>query len=164
MRIIGRPNKPLSIKSKNHTKAEILAIQEAEEQLKGKDDYIYEVPDDITDDEKVVYQFLVDELKESKILSNLDTFLLRNLSFSVAGMIRTQEMINASDKLVQKSNGDWVKNPLYGVLADYQKQFNWGCKELGLSPSSRSAIANINLQAQQQEQDPLLRVLRGEDI
>ena len=43
------------------------------------------------------------------------------------------------------------------------KDFFRCCNELGLSPQSRAKLANINVQAAQQEEDPLLTLLRGKE-
>lgn len=159
---MARPSKPLALKSKNHTKSEVEKIKKAEDKLKGNNEMIYKIPSDLSKEEKKVYEFLIKELKESDILNNLDIFVLRNACFAVVGMKRVQQKLMNTDDLVERMNGDLAKNPLHNVLKDYEKTFNWCCKELGLSPSSRSAIANLNLNAQEEEEDVLLKVLRGE--
>ena len=45
--------------------------------------------------------------------------------------------------------------------SEYTKDFFRCCNELSLSPQSRAKLGNINLQAEQEKQDPLLQVLAG---
>ena len=42
----------------------------------------------------------------------------------------------------------------------YTKDLYRCCNELSLSPQSRAKLANINVQAKEEEQDPLLGLLR----
>ena len=44
----------------------------------------------------------------------------------------------------------------------YDKDFYRCCNELSLSPQSRAKIANINKEAIDKEEDPVIRALKGE--
>ena len=57
--------------------------------------------------------------------------------------ITDRELMNAKDK--------------------YTKDLYRTCNELSLSPQSRAKLANINVQANQQEEDPLLNLLKGKE-
>ena len=48
---------------------------------------------------------------------------------------------------------------LMKAKSEYTKDFFRCCNELSLSPQSRAKLGNINLQAEQEKQDPLLQVL-----
>ena len=43
----------------------------------------------------------------------------------------------------------------------YTKDLFRCCSELSLSPQSRAKLGNINVQASKDNEDPLLKVLRG---
>ena len=71
---MARNKLPASLQ-KGHTwsKEQLEQMDRLEQEMRGKDDVIEEVPEYLDDIAKIYYQFLVDNLKESKVpLSNLD--------------------------------------------------------------------------------------------
>lgn len=63
-------------------------------------------------------------------------------------------MINKdSEKLFDKS--------LMSSKDRYTKDLFRCCNELSLSPQARAKMANINVQAQQEQEDPLLKILKS---
>ena len=57
-----------------------------------------------------------------------------------------------------------IENPAIRIYEKYEKIYVRMITELGLSPSARSKMALTQSQAKEKEEDPLLRILRGEDI
>lgn len=159
---MAKAAKPAELQSKHFTKAEIADRKEAEEKLKGNDDLVYKPPRHLQPEEKKLYKFMVKELEVSGILCNLDINILEETVDSICRMRECRDLITQYGILIIKENGDMVKNPACVAYKDYCAIFNKCCMELGLSPSSRARLAQVNINAKQNEEDPLLQALRGD--
>jgi P27 family predicted phage terminase small subunit len=148
-----RPSKSIKTMSKNLTKEEIAVRTYAEEKLKGEADSI-SPPNHLNAGQKKIFSYIVDELKASEILGNLDIYILSTCAIAIDRMQQIEKMINKDiTKLLDKS--------LMSAKDKYTKDFFRCCNELSLSPQSRAKLGTINLQSQQKEDDPLLKVLAG---
>ena len=60
-------------------------------------------------------------------------------------------------------NGNLImkENPSLKIQVSYMQRFITFCNQLGLSPASRASLASRKIEAKIEEQDPLLKVLRG---
>lgn len=148
-----RPSKSVKTMSKNLTKEERESRLETEEKLKGGADKI-SPPKYLSKEQKKIFKNIVKELKESGILGNLDVYILSTCAISLDRIQTIETMINEDSKLISDTD-------LRLANDKYTKDFFRCCNELSLSPQSRAKFANINLQAQQDKEDPLLKVLRG---
>lgn len=153
MRGIARPAKSVNVMSKNLTKEELEIRKEVEDNLKGAADKI-SPPKHLSKEQKKIFKNIVKELRESGILGNLDIYILSTCAISLDRIQTIETMINESPKLLADKD-------LRLANDKYTKDFFRCCNELSLSPQSRAKFANINLQAQQDKEDPLLKVLRG---
>lgn len=133
------------------SKDEIRARQEQEDKLKGSDNMVYNVPEHLTEEEKKVYQFLINELKESSILNNLDIEILTIASSTIVSLHKERELLKKEGSVVTKVNGDVTKNPRFTVVKDLEKTFQWVCREICLSPSARASISLINANSKNEE-------------
>lgn len=149
---MGRPTKAVDTLSKHLTKEEYEARKKAEEKLKGGTDKI-KPPTHLNAKQKKIFRYIVDELEESEILTNLDIFILENCAISI-------ERLQTVERILNKNLMD--KNALR-IKESYTKEFFRCCNELSLSPQSRAKLANINVNAQAEREDPLIKALRGED-
>ncbi len=156
---MAKASKPVEMTSKHLTKEEIEERKQQEDRLKGNDDLVYKVPRHLSKVEKKIYKFLVTELKESKILCNLDIEILEQTVNAIAKMHECKLFIDEHGIIITKENGDMVKNPACTAYKDYNAIFNKGMQELGLSPSARSRLAQLNINSQAQKEDPLLKIL-----
>lgn len=139
--------------SKNLTKEEYEVRKQAEENLKGGADKI-SPPKHLSKEQKKIFKNIVKELRESGILGNLDIYILSTCAISLDRIQTIETMINDNPKLISDKD-------LRLANDKYTKDFFRCCNELSLSPQSRAKFANINLQAQQDKEDPILKVLRG---
>ena len=72
---MARPCKAASLLTEcSQTKEEIDSRIENENILRGKSDKILP-PDELTENQKKIFEFIVHELEESKLLGNLDLFI-----------------------------------------------------------------------------------------
>ena len=152
---MARPSKPISVQSRHNTKEEVEKRKEQEERLKGLVDKI-KPPKHLTKNQKKIFKFIVDQLKASGILSNLDIFMLTSCSIAVDRINEVEKMINDEPFLLRDKD-------LMSSKDKYSKEFFRCSNELSLSPQARAKIAGLNLQAKEQEEDPIIKALKGDD-
>lgn len=156
---MAKGSKPVALMQKNLTKEEKEARLEAESKLKGNADLVYEAPTDLVKEEKEVYLFLVNELKELDIINNLDIELLKMASNAVVELKKARVNVRKYGQLIQKPDGSLQKNPAITILRDYESIFNRCCRELCLSPQSRMALSKMMADIQANNEDELLKIL-----
>ncbi|MCJ8173967.1 phage terminase small subunit P27 family [Clostridium botulinum] len=152
---MARPCKNINLISKHLTKEEKEKRQESETQLKGRADNI-NPPEYLNKNQVNLFNYIKNELEESKLLSNLDIYILSSCVIAIDRLQFIESKINNNPGLI-------MQNQLMSAKDKYTKDFYRCCNELSLSPQSRAKLANINLQAQQEKEDPLLKVLREDD-
>ena len=54
------------------------------------------------------------------------------------------------------------ENPSIKIKLNYQSKYQTLCNSLGLSPAARAGLASKKIEAKQNEDDPLLKILRGD--
>lgn len=163
---MARAKKPASLKKgQSESLAEKKHRQEIEEALKGADDKVFKVPAYLTKDEKLYYKFLIDNLEISGLLCNLDIPLLEQTSNCLYVMRQCDDAIRKEGILIQSfdkyGNEKLIQNPAIKVKLDFMTKYNQLCNQLGLSPSSRASLAGKQIDAQQESEDPVLKLLRG---
>lgn len=152
---MARPCKPIETQSRHNTKEEIEARKKQEEKLKGLADKI-KPPKYLNKDQKKIFKYIVDELKASGILSNLDIYVLATCSIAISRLIEIEKQIN------EDITNLWDKT-LMSSKDKYTKDFFRCCNELSLSPQARAKIGSLALQAKEKEEDPLIKALRDDD-
>lgn len=150
---MARPSKSVKVMSKNLTKEEKELRLETEEKLKGGADNI-SLQTHLNANQKKIFYYIIEQLKESQILGNLDTYILSQAAISIDRLQKIEKMINKDiNKIYDKD--------LLKAKSEYTKDFFRCCNELSLSPQSRAKLGNINLQAKERDEDVLLKVLAG---
>lgn len=161
---MSKSAKPIAINSSHLTKEEIADRKEQEEKLQGNDDLVYIPPKELrTKTEKELYIYLVDQLKVSGILNNLDIQILTQTVDSIINMRAAKKAIKKYGQVIQKIDGSLQKNPAINIYKDYSSIFYQCCLQLGLSPSARAKLSVINIKNKENKEDPLLKALRGDD-
>lgn len=151
---MARPAKSVKVMSKNLTKEERESRLKTEKKLKGKANKIIP-PSYLTENQKEIFSNIVYELEESGVLGNLDIYILSTCAISLDRIQTIEKMINEDPELM-------TDRDLRLANDKYTKDFFRCCNELSLSPQSRAKFANINLEAEKEKGDPLLKVLRGD--
>jgi P27 family predicted phage terminase small subunit len=151
---LGRPSKSAIVLSEcSQTKEEIKKRIENEEKLKGKADKI-NPPDYLSDNQVDLFNYIKSELEESKLLSNLDVYILAKCAIAIDRLQFIEKKINNNPRLLS------VQNPLMSNKKNYDADFFRCCNELSLSPQSRAKLGNINILAEKEKEDPLLIALK----
>ena len=137
---------------KNITKEEKKDRLEGEQRLKGNEDNI-SPPGYLNKKQKSIFRYIVKNLEASGILGNLDIYVLTTCCIAIDRLQEIETLINEDfSKLYDKA--------LLSAKDKYTKDLYRCCNELSLSPQSRAKLANIDVQAKEEEQDPLLGLLR----
>ena len=163
---MGRMKAPAICKKGNsESKEQLRQRAELENRLKGNDDAIYKIPEHLSKSEQIYYSFLIEEMKELNILSNLDTFLLEQTANCLHIMRQCDDNIRINGILVQKidrfGNIEDKPNPAIKIKLDYQTKYATLCNQLGLSPASRATLAGRQAEVKAEEADPLVQALKA---
>lgn len=164
---MARQRKPASLKAgKSETKEQLSVREGIEKQLLGGTDKIAVVPEHLPKLGKIYYQFLVSELEISGLLSNLDIPLLEQTADTLAKIRECDDNLNLMGLVISGTDRyghEFQKeNPYVRIKMGYLNQFRNLANQLGLSPSSRASLAGKKIEAKEVEEDPLLKILRGE--
>lgn len=154
---MGRPPKPINSSSGKISKQERKEREEAERKINGnvKKDKLNKAPKSLSKEGKKIYKEILGNLEESGIdLNNLDLNLLEATAQAIDTMRKCQAIIQ-EDLLNKQANNLYFKA---------FNTFKQGMSELGLSPSARARLSMIQAQNKAEEDDILLRILRGDDI
>ena len=153
---MARPCKSASLLAEcSQTKEEIEERIENEKKLRGNSDKI-NPPHYLNCNQKELFNYIKSELEESKLLSNLDVYILTKGVIAIDRLQMIESKINKNPALIL--NSQFMSNK-----KNYDNDFFRCCNELSLSPQSRAKLGNINLQKKQDEEDPVKKALRGED-
>ena len=150
---MARPCKSASLLTEcSQTKEELEERIENEEKLKGNSDKI-DPPDYLNNNQASLFNYIKNELKESKLLSNLDVYILSKCVIAIDRLQMIESKINKNPLLLLQSQ--FMSNK-----KNYDADFFRCCNELSLSPQSRAKLGNINLLAGKEKEDPLLLALK----
>ena len=164
---MARPRKPASLKKgKSESKAQLEVRAEEEKRLMGSDDLLHLVPDYLDELAQAYYIFLVKELEISDILSNLDIPLLEQTADSLSKMRQADEIINNEGLIINQEDrygtAQIKEHPAVGTKQKYLNQFRALSTQLGLSHASRAQLAGMQIEKKEDDEDPLLKILRGD--
>lgn len=151
---MARPCKPASLLTEcSQTKAEIQERIDNEKKLRG-DSSNLKPPKHLNAVQKKIFKEIVRKLDASQILSDKDNYLVAEFAISIDRLQEIERRIN--------DHVDFLFDTQVMSSKDkYTKIFFRCCNELGFSPQSRAKIANINLQAK--EENPLIKALMDDD-
>lgn len=163
---MSRAKKPASLKKGNSESKEQLKERAAmEESLKGNTDLFRTVPEHLDELAQKYYSFLVTELEISDILSNLDIPLLEQTADCLSKMRKADEYINNEGIIISTidryGSNITKEHPAVGTKQKYLNQFRALSQQLGLSPASRAQLAGMKIEQKEDEEDPLLKILRS---
>ena len=156
---MARPRKPASLhthEDRNYTKAEIAEMEEAEERIRGGSDKIYRTPSHLSPLAKEYYKAIVEEMKISGVLSNLDVPLVSLTAETLAIIRDCEETLNKEGLII-----DNKPHPAVSIRDRNLTQVRSLIVQLGMTPSSRASIAVDNLKKQKDSEDPLTKILQS---
>lgn len=150
---MGRLGKSAKIQKPSLSKERFEKKLAVEESLRGNDDKL-KPSSHLTIKQKKIFYKIVRELENSKILGNLDIYVLDHAAIAIDRLQTIEQMINQEDIFL-------TDKTLMSTKEKYTKDFFKCCQELCLSPSSRAKVGYNNLISSEAETDPLLKILKG---
>ena len=145
---MARPAMSANVTAKHLTNEEKNSRLEMETKLKGSSDKL-KPSAHLTVSQRKIFKFIVSNLEQSGILSNLDNYVLSECSICIDRMQYIEKQVNDNPELLTDTS-------IMSTKDRYTKAFFRYCNELCLSPQARAKIANINLQ---KEENPLMELL-----
>lgn len=161
---MARARKPANLKKGNsETVAQRKRREEIEKALRGNDDNVKNIPDYLSNDEKIYYKWLIDELEISGLITNLDIPIIEQTANCLYIMRNCDDTIRTEGILIKsfdKFGNEVTKpNPAIKIKLDYQTKYAALCNQLGLSPAARASLAGKQMDAKNEAQDPVLKLL-----
>ena len=152
---MARPAKSTRVKTGTITKEEEAVRTAIEDHLRGNISKL-EPPDNLTEDQKEIFEFIVEKLADAEILSALDEYVLCSTVIAISRLRQIEKMVNDIPEYLFDS-------ALMGARSRYQSDMWKGCSELCLSPQARAKIGSLAALAVKQKEDPLLKLLMDDD-
>lgn len=149
---MARPSKSVNVTSKHMSNKEREIRKQTEEALKGGNDKI-KPPTYLNANAKKIFKYIVEQMKASNILSNLDVYILTECAIAI-------DRIQEAEKIL---NNDIFNKEALRLKESYMKEFFRHMSELCLSPQSRAKLGNLTLNAKMNAKDPLLEALKDDD-
>lgn len=149
-----RPAKNTKLKTGKISSEDIENREKIENSVKGKSDKI-RAPNYLTKNQKKIFKYIVKELENSKILGNLDIYMLSQASISIDRIQTIENQVNEDEELLKDSKYMATKEK-------YSKEFFRCCSELCLSPQARAKIA-INFKDSPDEKKRTISDILGDD-
>ncbi|CAM2079053.1 MAG: Terminase [uncultured Clostridium sp.] len=143
--------KPIELTLGHRTKDEIQTRKENQDRLKGDNTRIIPTQE-LNENENAIFNSIKDEMKNSEILSNLDSYLLTQLSVAI-------DKLGYLDLLLQKKPALIFNKEFKSSKKLYFDIFTKCCNELAMSPASRAKLANINSIVNKEQEDPVVKAL-----
>lgn len=151
---MARPAKSVATKTGQITKAEAAGRAAVEEMLRGGDDLT--APDYLTDGQLEVYNFILGQLEESKMLGQLDVFILARAAVTI-------DRIQYLDKRAAEDPELLFANPFRQAQAQAASEFFRCCNELCLSPQARAKLSISAVKSQEPKKKTLMDLINAED-
>lgn len=139
---------------KNLTKKEIEERRQIEELAKLDVDKL-EAPKYFTKEQVAVFDFIKDELIELDLIDNLDKHALERYVVSYYHYAKVSKNINR----MGVNNEDYYNNTL--LLEKYNRMVRESAKDLGLALGERLRLLSLSKLDELEQEDPLIKVLRG---
>lgn len=151
---MARPSKSVKLhEQRTGTKDEMNARIIAEETLKGSSDKI-EPSGRLNANQKKIFKYIVSELEASKLLGNLDMYMLESGAIAIDRLQSIEKAVNQDFEMIRDRDLMTAKR-LY--TTDFFKFMNEAC----LSPQARAKMGILAANKALEEKDPLLKVLKS---
>lgn len=166
---MARPRKPAITKQgKSETKEHLDARSEVEENMRGDDSLLRQAPAWLDEYGVIYYHFMLDQMEQFDFLGNLDIPVIAQTADCLSKMQQLDEYLKEPDTdliihIYDKQGNDVPKeNPAIGTKLKYLVQFRALATQLGLSPSSRAQLAEMQIQEGVQEKDVVDAIINGD--
>ena len=150
-----RPAKAIAAKTAKISKDETEQRLQIEDNLRGKSDKLIP-PLYLTDSQVEIFNYVLAELEEAKVLGNLDLFALSQLSICVDRMQQIERQVNEDPECMTDSK-------LMQTRDRYARDFLRLCNEFCMSPQSRAKLSISTVKPGQEKKKTLMELLNEDD-
>lgn len=150
--------KPAELRTGKTGKDEIKQRKKTENELKGGKPISVAPPKELSKEGKKKYKQIISLLPDD-FLSGGDMFVVGIVAEALDRMAQAQIQLN--EKGLFNNAGE--ENNATKAYERYSKIFEKFSSKLGLSPKDRAALAVLNINAEEEKDDPVLNALRGDD-
>lgn len=151
---MARPAKSVKVKTGAISSAESDARTEIEDKLRVKEPLV--APNELTDEQTKIFEFITNALVSADILSGLDVYAMSNFCIAIDRLRTIETMVNDNPEYM-------FDTALMSARAKYESTMWRGCNEFCLTPQARAKIGSLAVQAAKQKEDPLLKALMDDD-
>ena len=117
------------------------------------------MPEGMSEPAQAIWNSRVRDYAHTGVLTSVDTDALQIYCEAVVRYRHAAKMLEQSGPLVRGARrGDLIKNPLHQIVRDEANLARAFARELGFTPSARSALTAVQEPA---EDDPLARWMAG---
>lgn len=149
--------KPAELRTGKTGKEEIKKRTMEEKKLKGTREISEKPVEGLNPNGKKLYKEIIGLLPDG-FLSGGDTYVVGIVADALSRMAECQKILNSDGMF----DDDGIEIDAVKTYERYSKIFDKFSSKLGLSPKDRAALAVLNINAEEEKNDPLLQVLRGE--
>lgn len=151
---MARPAKAITTATGVRTKEEVAFRRGIETSLRGEGG-IPVCPDYLTEPQRKVFDFILENLIASDIVSSLDVFTLANTAVAIDRLQGIEMQINEDPELL-------ISSKLMQSRKVYESTMWRGVNELCMSPQARAKIGSLMTNKAKDDVDPLVAALGGE--
>ena len=163
-----RPRQMASAKKgKSETKEHLDARAKVEEEFRGEASLLRQAPEWLDDYGVEYYHFMLDQMEQFDFLGNLDIPVISQTADCLSKMRQLDEYLKDPDTdliihIMDKQGNDIPKeNPAIGTKLKYLTQFRALATQLGLSPSSRAQLAEMQMDSAKEEVDEVSKIINS---
>lgn len=151
---MARPSKAVGANNKHLTKAEKDTRAKVEKTLKGGDDLT--PPSYLTKSQVEVYNFILGQLEESKLLGQIDVFILSRAAVII-------DRLKYMDQRAAEDPDLLFDNSFRLAQSQASTEFFRCCNELCLSPQARAKLSISAVKSQEPKKKTLMDLINAED-
>lgn len=158
-------SKPVEMKTGAISKVEFEQRKKVEDAFKGNNELPKKAPASLSQAGKKIYMEILDNIPH-EMFNRTDSYIIEVVADAIDQMRECRSVIARDGLIVEYTNSAGQTNKdqnkailIYQKYAEILKKY---ISEIGLSPSARSKIANMALQSNESEKNPLVSLFGGD--
>ena len=164
---MAREKLPAHLRLENYTnndsKEDLKKMVDQEKKMRGDNDKVSIPPDTLSDLGKACYTFIIEEIANIDMLSNLDIPMIEQTADCLEKMKILDDTLNEDGMFIEARDSrgnEFIKeHPAVKTKMSYINQFRYLSAQLGMSPASRAQMAQANVEAKKEEAKPINKLM-----
>ena len=104
--------------------------------------------------QKKIYRFILEHVKRSGVIGNIDAVMLETTAIAI-------DRLQSIEKILNEDFDQIRDRELMSAKSKYTADLFKGIEMFGMAPLSRAKFGTLTANKKAEEQDPLLKVLKG---